>query len=116
MSAFGMGVNCQRVRTVVSLGASEDVEDYIQQTGRVGRDGLPSKATLLWSAADSVQHSSDKLKDYCKTRGIFYFQIMTIMIRRKKSKREDCCDICSKTDCNDNGIKLNSTVIDEQGL
>ena len=64
MPAFGMGVNCQRVRTVMSLGAPEDVEDYIQQTGRVGRDGLPSKAAILWSAADSVQHSSDKLKDY----------------------------------------------------
>ena len=61
-----MGVNCQRVRTVISFGATEDVEDNIQQTGRVCRDGLPSNAALLWSA-DSVQHSSDKLKDYCKT-------------------------------------------------
>ena len=65
-SAFGMGVNCQRVSTVISFGAPEDVEDYIQQTGRVGRDGLPSKAALLWSA-DSIQHSSDKSKDDCKT-------------------------------------------------
>ena len=88
-SAFGMGVNCQRVRTVISFGAPEDVEDYIQQTGRVSRDGLPSKAALLW-CADSIQHSSDKLKDYCETtdqcRRDFYFQIMTIMIRKTNQR------------------------------
>ena len=50
-SAFrSMGVNCQRVRTVLSFGAPKDVKGYIQQTGRVGRNGLSPKAALLWSA------------------------------------------------------------------
>ena len=118
-SAFGMGVDCQRVRTVISFGAPEDVEDYIQQTGRVGRDGLQSKAVLLWSA-DSIQHSSDKLKDYCKTtdqcRRDFLFSDYDNYDEENKPKREDCCDNCSKTNCNDNEIKLNSAIIDEQGL
>ena len=44
--AFGMGVNCLDVRMVVHLGPPDDKESYIQETGRAGRDGLPSKAIL----------------------------------------------------------------------
>ena len=64
-SAFGMGVNCVGVRKVISFGAPDDVEDYIQQTGRVGRGGLPSEAILLWSP-DNMRYASERLKDYCK--------------------------------------------------
>ena len=42
-----MGVNCPDVREVVHLGPPKDIESYIQETGRAGRDGLPSKAVLL---------------------------------------------------------------------
>ena len=47
--AFGMGVNCIGVTKVIHLGPPEDIDSYIQQVGRGGRDGEPYYALLLWS-------------------------------------------------------------------
>ena len=44
--AFGIGINSPDVRTVIHYGASGKVEDYVQETGRAGRDGLNAKARL----------------------------------------------------------------------
>ena len=45
--AFGMGIDCHDVRNIIHFGAPDDVESYIQETGRAGRDGLPALATLV---------------------------------------------------------------------
>ena len=45
--AFGMGLDCTDVCQVSHAGAPDDVESYIQETGRGGRDGNLSLATLL---------------------------------------------------------------------
>ena len=95
-----MGVNCQRVRTVISFGAPEDVEDYIQQTGRVA--GMDFNQRLYYCGLLIVYsiHASDKLKDYCKTtdqcRRDFLFSDYDNYDEENKPKKEDCCDICSK--------------------
>ena len=44
--AFGMGLDCPNVRRVIHWGPSSDVEQYLQETGRAGRDGLPAQAIL----------------------------------------------------------------------
>ena len=46
--AFGMGLDCPDVRQIFHWGASNDIESYIQETGRSGRDGFTSNAVLFF--------------------------------------------------------------------
>ena len=50
--AWGMGVDVKNIRTVIHYDPPPTSESYVQEAGRAGRDGLPSKAILLWSEAD----------------------------------------------------------------
>ena len=64
--AFGMGLDCPNVYRIIHWGPPSDLESYIQETGRAGRDGRSANAIVYFSNKDlSFDYMEHSMKEYC---------------------------------------------------
>ncbi len=55
--AFGLGINKATVRAVIHLSLPKSIEQFYQEAGRGGRDGLPADCVMLWQKKDAGLHA-----------------------------------------------------------
>ena len=64
-----MGIDCADVRQIIHWGVPEDVEMYVQESGRAGRDGQLSCAVILKSPSDLKKNlCSPQIIECCNTK------------------------------------------------
>lgn len=101
--AFGMGVNCKKVRRIIHFGPSKSMEMYVQECGRAERDGLPSTCVLLHNGLLSA-HCDKDMKHYvstteCRRKVLithFGFEHDSPNHAQSSVHQHTCCDICSE--------------------
>ena len=96
--AFGMGVDCKGVHRTVHYGPSKNVEAYVQETGRAGRDGRQSHAYILYHGI-LLNHVEGDIKSVLKTDGCrrkALFQHFETVLEQFH-KLHLCCDNCALT-------------------
>ncbi len=92
--AFGMGIDCPNVRQIVHWGAPADIEAYLQETGRAGRDGLQACAVLFVGKADLTPCLTDyDIRTYCKEKEVCIFKHFDKVDFRRFCSGCKCCDV-----------------------
>ena len=91
-----MGIDCPDICRIVHWGTPEDTEQYVQETGRAGRDNNPSQAVLLHKVHLKICNCTAVMKlsvvvYYCLSHS---FLLITFHLNNCT-----CCDVC-KFRCN----------------
>ena len=109
--AFVMGLDCPNVCQVIHWGAPDDIDSYVQHTGRAGRDGKMS-VSIFFTHSDK-KYSSKKMTEYCQNTVYCRWQLLKDFedcdLRTPLSSMCVCCDVCAlKCNCGSCSITMYS--------
>ncbi len=96
-TAFSMGIDCPDIRRVFHYGPPSSPEQYVQETGRSGRDGLQSQAILLYGKPG--RFIGERMKEYgtntteCRQKILFADFICHSHVDIQPLCQ--CCDVCA---------------------
>ena len=99
--AFGMDLDSPNIRKVIHWGPSSDVESYVQETGRVGRNGEFALATLYFAKEElsKARHVTDDMISYVKNedkcrKEVLFSSFDQTVCATPTSSICTCYDIC----------------------
>lgn len=99
--AFGMRVDCMcQCPSIVHWGVASDVESYVQESGRAGRNGQVACATIFFKASDlDSRRVSKDMIDYCRNKDTcgrsILFSHFDDATPKVKPQGCACCDVCA---------------------
>lgn len=99
--AFGLGLDSPNVRHIIHWGPPEDLELYVQETGRGGRDKEFTTAVMYYSKRDisTSGHSTEQIRRYCENmsecRRMMLMQQFSDDIIDTPRFPHLCCDVCA---------------------
>ena len=106
--AYGMGVNCQGVRTIIHYGPSRNIEAYHQENGRAGRDTPALCTAVMLYSNVMLKYCDDDIKEYahnntlCRRAALLLHFDANLSDLEKPGKPHECCDVCQRS-CKCNG-------------
>ena len=109
-NALGMGVNFPDIRMVVHYGPPHDIEEFVQEIGRAGRDREMSSGVLLYIQRQ-LNNCEKEMKDYCSTtaclRGKLYSSFEVPENIPVPTVGHNCCLNCHKIcECEESGCSV----------
>ena len=133
--AFGMGVDKPNIRLVVHYDLPKTIEGYYQETGRAGRDGMPSDCVLFFTLADrskqeyfirQIEDAAERASARERLASVVEYGSGNSCRRRfllayfgERLDQDNCnsCDVClANEDAVQSGVAYDGTVIAQQVL
>ena len=98
-NALGMGIDVKGLYTIIHYGPSTNLESYMQELGRCGRDGGQSSAVLYYHG-HQMQHTDAMMKAYVYNSSSCRRDLLLSVFGASSVPprvQHKCCDICAKT-------------------